>query len=362
MPKNIIICCDGTGNEYGRLNTNVLHLYESLVQDDEQVAFYDPGIGTFSFLGLPVGERFGVLLGKAFGLGLRENLADAYAFLMQHYEPGDRVYLFGFSRGAFTVRALAGLLYKCGLLKNEQENLTRYAIELYNRRGNNDVARGFKVTFARPCPVYFIGVWDTVASLGWFLSKRFFDARLNPEVTHGYHAMAIDEQRRRFRVLPWDETLKTDHQRIEQVWFPGAHSDVGGGYADRRLSDVTLRWMLRKAIAAHLRVRRDWRRRIEAGCRVLSGIHRRPVGRLDKVPRASLQPDPLGKLHESRIKAWRLWRPAARRIPELSRIHASVFERMRELPDYTPLLPGRFDWVRGRDTPETHGESRSVAA
>ena len=117
MGKNIVICCDGTGNEYGRNNTNVVKLYASIVRDEEQVAFYDPGVGTFSFLGRTLGRQVGMLLGKAFGAGLQQNIEDTYRYLMDRFQPGDKVFLFGFSRGAYTVRSLAGMLHRCGLLQ-----------------------------------------------------------------------------------------------------------------------------------------------------------------------------------------------------------------------------------------------------
>ncbi len=116
MPKNIIICCDGTGNEYGQHNTNVVKLYEAIVRDANQIAFYDPGVGTFSILGRELGRRVGIVLGKAFGAGVQQNIEDAYRYLMDRYEPEDKVFLFGFSRGAFTVRALAGMLNRCAPL------------------------------------------------------------------------------------------------------------------------------------------------------------------------------------------------------------------------------------------------------
>ena len=154
MPKNIVVCCDGTGNEYGSNSTNVVKLYEAIVRDADQVAFYDPGVGTFSFLGRTLGRRVGRTLGKAFGAGL----------LMDRYEPGDRLYLFGFSRGAFTVRALAGMLNLCGLLQKGSLNLVPYASRIYNDRARHDMASGFRRTYCHDCRPHLIGVWDTVGS------------------------------------------------------------------------------------------------------------------------------------------------------------------------------------------------------
>ena len=247
MPRNIVVCCDGTGNEYGRHNTNVVKLYEALVRDTNQIAFYDPGVGTFSFLGIPLGRKVGLLLGQAFGAGLQQNVEDAYRYLMDRYLPGDRLFLFGFSRGAYTVRALAGMLNLCGLLQKGSVNLVPYASRIYNNRDQHNVAPGFKRAFCHECCPYFIGVWDTVGSMGWFWGRKFFDATLHHDVTYGYHAVSVDERRKKFPVSLWNEAAKADRQTIEQVWFPGVHSDVGGSYAEAGLSDVALQWMLEKA-------------------------------------------------------------------------------------------------------------------
>ena len=302
MPRNIVVCCDGTGNEYGQHNTNVVKLYEALVRDSNQIAFYDPGVGTFSFLGIPLGRKIGLLLGQAFGAGLQQNIEDAYRYIMDHYQPDDRLFLFGFSRGAYTVRALAGMLNLCGLLEKGSGNLVPYASRIYNNRARHDVAPGFKRAYCRECRPYFIGVWDTVGSMGWFWSRKFFDATLHNDITFGYHAVSIDERRNKFPVSLWNEAARAEHQTIEQVWFPGVHSDVGGSYAEVGLSDITLQWMLEKA-EAH-------------------GVHLKPSGR------NALAPDPSGILHNSRTGWWRLWRPAPRVIPRGSRVHGSAQVRM----------------------------------
>ncbi len=173
--KNIVICCDGTGNEYGKNNTNVVDLYTLALKNERQIAFYDPGVGTGGW----EYEESGSLKAKsdqATGEGLQKNVEDAYRILMDCYEEGDKVYLFGFSRGAFTVRALGGMIYKCGLLRADNDNLLEYASKIYNTAGDDDIARSFKATFCRPCPVYCIGVWDTVDSLILNAGKRFYNA------------------------------------------------------------------------------------------------------------------------------------------------------------------------------------------
>ena len=319
--KNIVICCDGTGAEYSRHNTNIVKLYQSVIRDSEQIAFYDPGVGTFSFLGREVGRRVGIVLGKAFGAGLQQNIEDAYRYLMDRYQPGDRVFLFGFSRGAFTVRALAGMLHKCGLLQKGSNNLIPYASKIYNRHGNDDLAAGFKETYSHECKPYFIGVWDTVGSLGWFWGKKFFDTYLNEDVTYGYQAVSIDERRRHFPVSLWDESRMNERQTIVQVWFPGFHSDVGGSHPDPGISDITLKWMLENARDKGLRLKE---------------------GRIE-----NLNPNPHGQIDASRRSIWRIWPPTVRDIPEFANIHSSVFRRMENPPNrYQPRnLPAQYHEV-----------------
>ncbi len=319
--KNIVICCDGTGAEHSRNSTNVVKLYQRVVRDSDQIAFYDPGVGTFSFLGREAGRRVGILLGKAFGAGLQQNVEDAYRYLMDRYEAGDRVFLFGFSRGAFTVRALAGMLHKCGLLQKGSNNLIPYATKIYNRRDNHDIAAGFKETYCHECKPYFIGVWDTVGSMGWFWGRKFFDTVLNEDVTYGYQAVSIDERRRHFPVSLWNESRRSERQIIEQVWFPGFHSDVGGSHPDPRISDISLKWMLENARDKGLRLRNGWE--------------------------DSLNPDPLGAIQESRRGMWRVWRPVQRRIPESAKIHSSVPRRMENSGNpYSPSnLPAKYQVV-----------------
>lgn len=299
--KNIIICCDGTGNEYGKNNTNVVEIYSLALKKDKQVTFYDPGVGTG---GWEYNEESGLLRSKsdqATGVGLQKNVLDAYQFLMESYEENDSIYLFGFSRGAFTVRSLAGMLHKCGLLRNNNDNLVEYAAKIYNTEGNNDIAKGFKTTFARPCPVFFIGVWDTVESLVMNAGKKFHDTSLNPEVTHGYHALAIDERRKDFPPCLWDETEKVQGQTIEQVWFAGVHSDVGGWYDERDLSNIALQWMLGKAYSCDILINED--------------------------RAATYLGNPHGKKHESYSGFWKFRGSRTRKIPEGALIHKSVEER-----------------------------------
>ena len=165
MPKNIVICCDGTGNKYSNRNTNVVKLHAVLDLDDttRQVAYYHAGLGT---MGSPnaltrLASLWTKTIGLAFGYGFTRDVGDAYAFLMDTFKPKDRVFLFGFSRGAYTVRALAGLLHMFGLVPARDYDLIPYATEMLKRKQNSETfheADGFKSTFSRECKPYFIGV------------------------------------------------------------------------------------------------------------------------------------------------------------------------------------------------------------
>ncbi len=309
MAKSIVVCLDGTGNKYGEHNTNVVNLYQAIRQDPQQVAYYDTGVGTFSPKMLSqLSKGIGKLFGKAFGYGVLETIGDAYRWLMSVYEPGDKIYLFGFSRGAYTARALGGVLYRGGLLQKGLDNLVPYAMEMYtNTKIDKTVVKGFKATYARPCPVHFIGVWDTVDSMGYLWSKRYFvDATLNPEITFGCHALAIDERRRKFPPNVWQKEPEPG-QAIEQVWFAGVHSDVGGWYDEHGLSDIALEWMLARATSQGLMLKSDY----------ASHITPKP------------EPDPEDQQHESFSGAWRLLGSRRRSIPEGCSIHDSVLKRLK---------------------------------
>ena len=177
--KNIVICCDGTGNEYGKNNTNVVETYGLAKKSSTQIAYYDPGVGTGGWTYDEESGKLRAFTDQGTGSGLQKNVNDAYRYLMEVYEEQDHIFLFGFSRGAFTVRSLAGMLHKVGLLERNADNHLEYAAKIYNRRTNARVAAGFRATFSRPAPVHFIGVWDTVESLVLNEGKRWADARLN---------------------------------------------------------------------------------------------------------------------------------------------------------------------------------------
>ena len=324
--KNIVVCCDGTGNEYGTNNTNVVTAYALSEKSERQCCYYDPGVGTGGWVYEEDRGTLRAAMDQATGFGLQKNVEDAYRFLMHAYEDADRVYLFGFSRGAFTVRSLAGMLYRCGLLRPTAGNLVEYASKLYHQDGRDKdgdaVAAGFRATFARPCPVHFIGVWDTVESLVLNAGRKWHDTRLSPETSFAYHALAMDERRRDFPPCLWDESSLAPHQVLEQVWFAGVHSDVGGWYDERDLSDLALRWMLGKARACRMHVDEE----------------------------ALQHPDHRGKargtMHESFTGFWKFRGSRRRGIPEGARIHRSVIERMSDPESrYAPKLPEDYTVV-----------------
>ena len=172
MAKNVVVCCDGTGNEFGESNSNVVKLYKTLVRGPSQVCYYHPGVGTMGARNAlsPIGKWWTRILGLAFGYGISDNLADAYQFLMRTFEPGDHLYVFGFSRGAYTARALCGMLHAVGLLTQGNEALIPYAIRMIKRKKIDfGIAADFKKTFSRECKPHFVGVWDTVSSVGWVM-------------------------------------------------------------------------------------------------------------------------------------------------------------------------------------------------
>ncbi|HEU0048256.1 MAG TPA: DUF2235 domain-containing protein, partial [Nitrososphaera sp.] len=265
MPKNIVICCDGTGNQFGHENSNVVKLYKTLTCNASQIAYYHPGVGTMGARNAltRIGKWWTRVIGLAFGYGISDNVADAYQFLMRTYEPEDRIYVFGFSRGAYTARALCGMLHVVGLLSSGNEALIPYAIRMLKRRSIDfAVLADFKKTFSRECKVHFIGVWDTVSSVGWIYNVvQFPFTAKNPAIDIARHAVSIDERRAFYRQNLFVEA--SPGQDIEQVWFAGIHSDVGGSYPETEsgLSKLALQWMLCEGEPAGLLV--DLQRKAE---------------------------------------------------------------------------------------------------
>jgi uncharacterized protein (DUF2235 family) len=217
---------------------------------DLQLVYYDEGVGT--------GNSFDRIVGGALGVGLGINVQQAYRFLALNYELGDRILMFGFSRGAYTVRSLAGLVSLVGLLRKGDLDQMPKVWEYYRTPPSDrriDFIDARWVEERRPV-IDLVGVWDTVGSLGIpgnVLGKigrrrhQFHDVELGKKIARAYHALAIDERRRSFKPAIWDTTNAAAEQHVEQVWFAGAHSNVGGGYPDPVLSDQAFLWMISKA-------------------------------------------------------------------------------------------------------------------
>ena len=264
MTRRLIVCADGTWNTPDEQSdgiptpTNVCKMKEALAaaspDGSAQLVYYHDGVGS--------GDGLNHLLGGVSGVGIDDNIKACYDWLNRTYQDGDQIFLFGFSRGAYTVRSLAGLIRKCGLLTPPNFGRLGDAYDFYR----NDIvptdprAVQYRAQFSRERFVYFIGVWDTVGALGIpipalkFLDGRkyqFHDVTLSSTVTYAYQALAIDEERVPFEPCVWEQQAAPG-QTLEQAWFVGAHSNVGGGCPDAGLSDLTFDWMRTRAAAAGL--------------------------------------------------------------------------------------------------------------
>jgi uncharacterized protein (DUF2235 family) len=267
--KRIALCADGTWNVRDQVDaktkkrrpTNVTKVARAVkpraANDTDQVVFYIDGVGT--------GGGVDKYTGGAFGHGIEDNVRDLYRFLVYNYEPNDELYFFGFSRGAFTVRTLAGFMKAAGLVQKDDDY---YVPEIYacyeggKRPGSPEWTKAFRrVDGTRPCPtINFIGVWDTVGSLGapGLLGQVFnrnkyayHDVGLHPEILHAYQALAIDERRKPFAPSVWERPAGWNGT-LEQAWFAGVHTNVGGGYDPDGLANEALHWIVEKAEALGL--------------------------------------------------------------------------------------------------------------
>ncbi len=251
--KRIIYCADGTWDSQAN-DTNVYLIYKALKTTAQQQPFYDDGVGAD-------GNAFLKLTGGAFGLGLWKEIKEGYTAVAQIYEEGDDVFLFGFSRGAYTARSLGGMIAAVGLpTANFDDSLVEEAFSAYRDRDNRaSILEGMAKYQLADAKIKMIGVWDTVGSLGipaMFggvdpLVYGFLDTALHPDVLNAYQALAIDERRVEFPATLWT-SAPAPGQTIEQVWFAGVHCDVGGSYPETGLSDITLSWMMNKAKALGL--------------------------------------------------------------------------------------------------------------
>jgi uncharacterized protein (DUF2235 family) len=361
MSKNIALFSDGTGNSSSKLfRTNVWRLYDALdLSRSDQIAYYDDGVGTSSF-------KPYALLGGALGLGLKRNVKDIYAFLSRSYQPGDQIYAFGFSRGAFTIRILIGFVHDQGLARGATEAELWRDVNAkwwtYRKRARTRVLGKIRTAiFGRRARIEaadsevkfkFVGLWDTVAAYGLPVDEltRAWDRYVWPlsmgdrvpstSIGKAFHALSIDDERQTFHPVLWTESQDSqnenskhlDEERISQVWFSGVHSNVGGGYSDDALSYVPLCWIMNEAKTRGLDFRKD---------------------DLEKFNAAAASNGPM---NDSRKGVAGYYRYNPRKIEKLTsdgfhrvaikrpKIHASVFERMTGGGDrYAPIvLPERY--------------------
>jgi uncharacterized protein (DUF2235 family) len=338
MPKNIAILFDGTWNKPAefeqdpgsKADTNVRRFYNSIetftVDGRAQLASYDKGVGT---------EWLNKIRGGAFGRGLDEHILGQYAHLCRNYEPGDSVYVVGFSRGAYSARSLVGLVRNSGVLREPAEGRVTRAYELYRKRdrsADTPEAVDFRREHSRAIEIEFLGVWDTVGSLGIPLTAfqelnderyGFHDTKLSRIVKNAFQALALDEHREPYKPTFMTQQEDASGQRLEQVWFAGAHSDVGGGYPDQPLADAPLRWMQQRAKECGLNV----------------SVLPEP---LDEAARRA---ECLAETHDS-FKAFlggvhaahhqRYYRPVGREQDGPQKLHWTVKRRLDESHDYQP--------------------------
>ncbi len=329
MLKRLVVCCDGTWNTPDETDqgvpapTNVTKVALCVASEDaagvEQRLFYEKGVGT---------GRWDRLRGGAFGVGLSEKVKEAYRFLVANYEPGDELFFFGFSRGAYTARSTVGFIRNSGLLTRQHVDQLEAAYKLYRRRDDASSptsveAELFRKSYSHTPRIKFIGVWDTVGELGLpgpafqFLNKgyEFHDVKLSSWVDNAFQALAIDERRKFFEPAIWEQQEHSVGQVVEQVWFAGVHCNVGGGYNTTGLSDIALGWMVNNA----------------QGCGLAFD---RP--RFDRMIAA----DPLGALRDSKTLLYKVLpdyvRPIGVAKAGREQAASSAIERLTQDPDYRP--------------------------
>ena len=380
MSKNIALFSDGTNNQGGNgRDTNVWRLYNLLETDHKkikQIAFYDDGVGTFKSTPLKIA-------GLAFGWGLSQNVRDLYVYLASHYEDGDDIYLFGFSRGSFTVRMLANLIDFAGLpvgddLKSKPKHLKELSKKLlkdYKKHISqhegiysspekiSDVrkldaidGKGNKTYQFNKVPIRCMGVWDTVNSTGtpineirkivfclypWVQDKTIYN--LPDCVKTGFHALAVDEARKSFSPTLWNEHKLKEDQYVEQVWFAGVHSNVGGGYPKDSLAQISLEWLI-KRLQLLPKLEKD---RIEFNNPVLEYN--------SKLKMLNAEANVNGKLYDSRAGLAAFYRYKPRDVKfiyqkitgdEVPFVHESVFQRIENATDfYAPIYVHEFKRV-----------------
>jgi uncharacterized protein (DUF2235 family) len=272
--KRIVVCADGTWQSPESDHpTHVMRLARGIAPEGQgatkQVVFYDWGVGSD-------GDR---IRAGATGAGIDKNIMDCYRFIVHNYDRGDQLYLFGFSRGAYTVRSLAGMIRNCGLMRRAHAQRIPEAYELYRGRSKASAptetkAAAFRKAYAVAdiTPIEFVGVWDTVGALGIpapFLGTLnsgrylFHDTEPSKIIRHARHAVAIDENRQDFEPALWTPKPGLD---LKQVWFAGVHTDVGGGYEDRSLGDYAGLWLAQEAQACGLSFEKHFLKGLQPDC------------------------------------------------------------------------------------------------
>jgi uncharacterized protein (DUF2235 family) len=289
VSRNIVVFSDGTGQEGGTdRNTNVYKTFNLILdRSPNQISFYDQGLGT----------GFRKFTGNVFGRGFSENVRHCYQFIFDNYQEGDQIFLFGFSRGAATVRSLAGFIHMFGILPRSRGKLVNEAWKIYKKsdpvQREKAADRFIEVNHTMWAMVKFLGVWDTVAALGlpdthidrllnWIVPHGFHDFKLSDCVANAYHALAIDDMRKSFHPVLF-EPGSNKKGELKQVWFMGMHTDVGGGYWEKELSDIVLEWMIGHAVK-----------------------HGLDVYASNKL-RGLCTPNPNGHMHDSIDKKWKKW-------------------------------------------------------
>jgi uncharacterized protein (DUF2235 family) len=331
--KNIIFCADGTWNHpadpstVSAVDTNVYKLYKALPTTATQCPRYDDGVGA----GDPLLQH---LLDGAFGTGLLDKVKEGYTKIAHDYSDGDQIYLFGFSRGAYTARSIGGMLAACGLPAQLTDDAIADGFAMYRMKPDSPERAAAKAKLIadygnKPVTIAMIGVWDTVGALGIPsllggvdpVQYGFLDTKLSPSVGAAYHAISIDERRKAFPPTLWVSD-NVPGQILEQVWFSGCHSSVGGGYPSSGLSDITLKWMLGKCVKHGLTV---------------------DPSVLQTYSSLDVEVHGLDAMQESWSVLWGL--PHTRDIPSNAVIANSVAIRLQHLPTYIPsnltLTPAR---------------------
>ena len=354
--KNIIICIDGTACDLSGEGSNVLRIFRSL-QDEkdrtknegtEQLAYYDSGVGTVNNPGgiTDAQRTMDRYLDQACGYSVEYQVCRAYSFLVKYYEPGDKIFLFGFSRGAYSCRALAGLVHSVGLLPPHLEHLVQLAWMHYSQKEFRAAAR-FKFIFGRKphVEIHFVGVLDTVSSFGAITNfKTLPHTRNNPSIRHIRHAVAIDEKRACFQAELFSQPKEPkEGDTFEEIWFAGCHSDIGGGVEEKSsgLAKIVLDWMCHEAS--------------DKGCHFDQSLLNIFLGKT--LIRNYASADILAPIHPSLTGMWRLieyvprrfwngkkgkvtWhlpnRFKSRRIPEAAAIHSTVSEKFQRDETYHP--------------------------